>query len=333
MKEPGALVKILFALILGGTSSVCAELPLMHAPYLLFPTGGLLVIPPIYLLHSLFFATLLYHYSSGTYSGLYFSGALIGLYEAFITKVLWLPAGDPVPFRLFGVHWVETVFLVFFWHPFFAFIIPLVVVEATCTRSRFFRPDTSDLPVNLNPHVVSMVVLFVLALIQGAVSPDAKTNLLANAIHLSVLSGLVLVWRMAELHKVDIGDVLPSRKLLPWVGGALLVLYVTHGVTFRTEAYPSRWLPYLPVFGLYVVVLCGLVMSLSTPSEGNHASCESSFFTRYGPGYLSLFVVASGLFTFLPEAVDTVVFLGFYGLTVLLGLVALVSGFWMLNFG
>ena len=56
----------------------------------------------------------------------------MGFYEAVITKVLWagyMDATGPGFGTVLGVALVEFLVLVFFWHPIFSFILPILTYE------------------------------------------------------------------------------------------------------------------------------------------------------------------------------------------------------------
>ena len=57
---------------------------------------------------------------------LYFVSLLFGMYEAYITKVLWSPPWNPGSLRIAGIALAETTLLVFFWHA--VFFIPAAAV-------------------------------------------------------------------------------------------------------------------------------------------------------------------------------------------------------------
>ncbi|MFO7944382.1 MAG: hypothetical protein R6U51_08825 [Anaerolineales bacterium] len=58
-------------------------------PY--FHAWGLLVVVPLYGLHILVLAHLVYRSPQPHFPSLIFAGMLFGLYEAYLTKVLWDP--------------------------------------------------------------------------------------------------------------------------------------------------------------------------------------------------------------------------------------------------
>src|SRR4029077_18801982 len=101
-----------------------------------FTVWGLLVVIPLYLLHSVFFAGLEFRFGRPVFWCLFAGGMLYGMYEAYITKVLWTSFRPEGPFAtVAGIALFETILLVFFLHPILAFVVPLLFTELLCTSS------------------------------------------------------------------------------------------------------------------------------------------------------------------------------------------------------
>ena len=87
---------------------------------------------PLYTLHFLLLCHIAVKTRRTSWPALYLFGVLFGLYESWITKVIWsgYPGSDGFAFgsfgQWFGVH--ETLGLVLFYHPVTSFLLPLAVV-------------------------------------------------------------------------------------------------------------------------------------------------------------------------------------------------------------
>ena len=124
----------LFWIILACFSTFFAEVFSGSDMFPFFHGWGLLVVVPLYGLHIILLASLVYRASQPRFSSLVFAGMIFGLYEAYLTKVLWAPPwGDPV--IIAEIAPIETLVLVFWWHAWFSFIIPLLVSERLVTNS------------------------------------------------------------------------------------------------------------------------------------------------------------------------------------------------------
>lgn len=88
---------------------------------------------PLYTLHFLLLAHIAVRTRRTSWSALYLFGVLFGLYETWITKVVWngYPGDDGFAMggfgQWFGIH--ETLGLVLFYHPVTAFLLPLAVTS------------------------------------------------------------------------------------------------------------------------------------------------------------------------------------------------------------
>ena len=123
-----------FWLILAALSTFFAEVFSGSDMFPFFSAWGLLVVVPLYGLHTILLGSLIYRADKPRFPSLVFAGMIFGLYEAYLTKVLWAPPwGDPVIIAEFAP--VETLVLVTWWHCWFSFIIPLLVAEKLLTNS------------------------------------------------------------------------------------------------------------------------------------------------------------------------------------------------------
>jgi hypothetical protein len=124
-----SLNKLENRLILGFFSFVFPEVFAGSSPIYILEFWVYIVTFPLYLIHFLLLISLAIKFNRTSLKNLYLWGIVFGLYETWITKVIWAGYGDD-GFALgsiagFGIH--ETIVLILFWHPFFAFILPLAV--------------------------------------------------------------------------------------------------------------------------------------------------------------------------------------------------------------
>jgi hypothetical protein len=104
---------------------------------------SLIITIPLYGLHTIVLAWVIYRFSKPGLYTLFIAGIIFGLYEAYITKVLWAGWGPDTVWFIGGIAVVETTTLLLFWHPFMAFIIPLFASESILTEVGFIS-NTSD---------------------------------------------------------------------------------------------------------------------------------------------------------------------------------------------
>jgi hypothetical protein len=273
--------KLLFWLLLGVTSVIFAEVVSFSAPFPFFDPWGLLVVLPLYTLHLLVLAWVAFRSRRITFGRLFFAGALLGMYEAYITKVLWHPTWSlaELPWTFGGIYVAHTAILVLFWHPLMAFILPLVVAEGLFTSSSETRSLMPKLlrrlaPERALPLGVALLALFC-GLYQGSNSPAAAASLLSGAGAALIFYTLSLLWwRRAGKHRYTLRSLLPSRGQGVGLSVLLLALYLILGAVIAPEALPRPPLPHLTVWGIYLLLM-GL-LRLTRAGQTSHPAKEVS---------------------------------------------------------
>ncbi|MEA2054967.1 MAG: hypothetical protein U9O96_07695 [Candidatus Thermoplasmatota archaeon] len=260
-------LKIFFWIILGALSVFFAEVVSGSDMFPFFHIWGLLVVFPLYTLHILVLSYVVFNYSKPRLYTLFIAGAIFGMYEAYITKVLWNPPwGDPL-ISLAGIAAIEAVVLVLFWHPFMAFIIPLFVGENILTNS---RKITKGLPNRMkklfNTKKKSYILLVLLAILfgifQSTNSPSPLHSLLSVLSTTAVLMLLIYLWRnKTKGREYDIQTLLPNKREFSVLLTLLIVMYVVMGIFVRPEALPGS-APQLIIWLIYAGLFILLSLSL-----------------------------------------------------------------------
>ena len=207
-------------------------------PY--FSAWGLLVVVPLYGLHTILLAHLVYRTEKPRFPSLVFAGMVFGLYEAYLTKVLWAPPwGDPLIIAGFAP--VETLVLVFWWHCWFSFIIPLLVVEKLLTDSTSLgRSLPGKLGEFLNSWGGLAAVMAFGGFFQSINSPSVGHSLLSGISTSGVLIGLTLIWKwITRGQTCQMKDLLPDQKQFKWLLIPTGIMYLVMGILIRPEAYPG----------------------------------------------------------------------------------------------
>ncbi len=255
--------KLFFWLILAVFSVWFAEVVAGSDMFPYFHFWGLFVTMPLYGLHTLFFAYLIFRHGRPNLYTLFLAGALFGLYEAYITKVLWQPTWGDSMLSIAGVALPELIVLALFWHVWLAFIIPLTAVETLLIRSR----DTlAGLPVWVRQKAGRFRWLALLAvaagLFQSDNSPSALHSLASGTLTTAVLLLLVYLWRYKTSGaQYALRDLLPDRNEFRVIAGLLGGIYLIMGLFLRREALPGLlpqaiiWLVYALLIVLFVAHL------------------------------------------------------------------------------
>ena len=269
--QPSKKIQWLFWLILAAFSTFFAEVFSGSDMFPFFHPFGLLVVVPLYGLHILLLAHLVYRTSQPGFSSLVFAGMIFGLYEAYLTKVLWAPpwggaliAAEIAP--------VETLVLVFWWHAWFSFIIPLLVTEVLFTGT---NQVGAILPGKIGSFLNSWKGLALLVIFGGVFqsinSPSVGRSLLSGVSTTAVLIGLTILWRRFTANQsYSFSELLPDRRQFRWLLIPTALMYLVMGILLRPEAYPGL-LGHLVIWILYGLSFALLFYSLSSPKPINTA--------------------------------------------------------------
>jgi hypothetical protein len=246
--------KILFWLIAAMVSTYSAEVISGSFPFPFFRLWGWGVLMPIYGLHLIVLAAVVFRWGKPNFRTLYLAGMLFGLYEAYITKILWMP-------RWFGglslahLGIAEVLVLVVWWHPIMSFIVPLMASERLLTQSRRI-----SIPKPLRkPLIIGGVLECVIIGSLANSVPVMVVSVLAGA---AILGIVVWAWRRAGWHQsAHLEGMMPKAWSLALLPVALGVLYIILGRTMSIEHLPpvndqiSIWVLYIVVGVLFILSL------------------------------------------------------------------------------
>ena len=103
----------------------------------------LLVTYWLYFAHFFFFATLAVRTGRTSFWSLYLWGVLFGLYESWITKVIWSGYNGDGKFAMgsIGPYGLSELTMVLAFHPIMSFIVPLAVLCLLCPSARRLFPE------------------------------------------------------------------------------------------------------------------------------------------------------------------------------------------------
>jgi hypothetical protein len=276
-QAPDRRTKTGFWILLGLSSTYFAEVTVGNELFPFFTPFTLLIAVPLYALHILVLSAYVVRGREANLRALFFAGMLFGLYEAYITKVIWAPYWSfAADFRAFGIAVPQTTLLILWYHNFFAFIIPLFACEAMCTRS---SKMLDSMPTRVRKMFArhrlkrtAIILGVVFGLVESVVS---KSPLVALA---SVLSGAAVIAlfmyylrEVKESNRFTLDELLPDRRQSKKLLMALLVFYAIMTPLLLPENLPDLW-PQVTVWALYAVAFTFLYFTLgdravtSTPS-------------------------------------------------------------------
>ncbi len=240
---PSTRMRAFFWLILGSFSVYFAEVVSGSDTLPFFKPLSWAMVFPLYALHILVLWYAVFTYGVGRLYALFPAGALFGLYEAYITKVIWSPPWNATPYRLGGVAVVETLLLVLFWHAFMAFILPLFLAETALTSS---REVVNGLPGWVKKALMSEAVPrlayafpVVAGLFQSIGTPTPIDSFASGALNSVFLIVLVVIWRRKGGERYRLRDLLPGPRGFRTMLVLLGIDYLSLGALLRPEEVPG----------------------------------------------------------------------------------------------
>jgi hypothetical protein len=275
-KPVSALTRFAFFLVLGLYSTFFAEVLSGSAPDFLTNSFGYFGIFPIYALHSVLLAALIFSRKKPfSLRTLYFVSLLFGMYEAYITKVIWEPPWGETLVKVAGISVIDTAVLVLFWHAVISFIIPLILSEELLTSSGRIR---RVIPEKWRARLLGWRGVVLLGLFgsfmvgQKIADPgDALALVLLDCLAIVLMAGAwKLIFRKRDL---DLADLLP-RKWGRWVYGILMAgYYLFFGLTIRREVRPG-FAGHAMVLLMYAGIGVLIYLSMRKDSQDEVLACR-----------------------------------------------------------
>ena len=258
--SPSGRSKVFFWFILGALSTYFAEVWSGSQIYTFYNPLSYILVIPLYTLHTLFLWTLIWRYGRPWFYALFPAGCLFGLYEAYITKVLWNPTWASEFPRVFGIALTETMVLVLFWHCFMSFIIPLFLAEAVFTSSSEIYSLLPNWALKIVQVIEKKRLYYLLPVLGGIFQSTGATTILDAALSgiITTLFVVVLmvIWRRRVGVTHAMRDMLPNTRQFKIIEVLLLAYYLIAGFTMRVEEIPGLgaqatiWVLYLFFGGL-----------------------------------------------------------------------------------
>jgi hypothetical protein len=213
----------------------------------------------LYFAHFFFLTTLAVRTDKTSIWALYLWGVLFGLYESWITKVIWYGYGGDGIFAIgnIGPYGYSEISMVFFFHPIMSFIFPLAVSCIIYPQLRKTFPDLAWFTgKSKGARIIQAYLVFSFATIIG-MNSGGPTNLVLNLFVVLIL--ILLLSRLARLNDscINYHVVVFSRR---GFFGLCLYLALLYGVAYiylRPEGLPSFPVQLL-TFVLYALVVAGL---------------------------------------------------------------------------
>jgi hypothetical protein len=297
-------ISFFFAEIISGASMITSFAP---GAMLSQVVWSLLITIPLYGLHTLVLAWLVGRFGKLRLYTLFLAGAIFGLYEAYITKMIWLPtwAGDPY---FAGVSVLGTLVLVLWWHPLMSFFIPLFVSEGVLARSREMLaglpgPLRGLFTAKKRACVALVAFLAFCGFFQGMVSPSPVFSIFNTVAVGLIIAVLLYAYRRWGYQRYEFRQLLPQGKEVTVLIVLLLTVYLFGIIFIRPGALPGLG-PQLTIWLLYAFFAILLLFSLRKSAGINLPRLEFPLRFSWGKYGTALGIIASlsALFSLLPPA-------------------------------
>jgi hypothetical protein len=270
-ETPSLREKWVLFLLIGCLSMLYAELFSGASKIWFADPWSLLVTFPLYMVHVLFFFNLALYTHRTSPVHLYLWGILFGMYESWITQVLWVgySVEGPMVGAFLGIGIGEFLALVFFWHPILSFVLPILVFELLTLSKSSELPSTRVLPSHV-PFLVKrksnqryLLFLYVVGSVFMAV--NYQGNLFVAVAALGGTYGLIyIMYRKASRDHFSVYSLRIGNRGMGIIVVYMVALYVVMfvGYGYYGGRIPGL-LPVVTTIGLYGIF--GWIIFSSTP--------------------------------------------------------------------
>ena len=293
------LLSMLFAEIFSGASQL----------WFINPFGVLYTLP-LYMIHTVFFLSLAIKYKKKSIRQLYWFGVLFGLYEAVITKVLWqgyMNETGPALGRILGVAGIEFPILVFFWHPIFSFILPILTYQILSGHA--MNDHIKILTVNKKKNIIGIMMLLA---ISTFILSGNQLNLLSALGAFGGTLGLItltMIFLKGEPIKIESFGEFKLTWIIIW----LIAIYLFGGIYLMPERFPSEIIGYVTVGVFYGIAIGLLWRSKGSKVEEERVEVKIYRMKHFGVGIGGLIgiVIVMSLIWSVGNVVLVVAYFGF----------------------
>ena len=223
-KDISLVGKIVLILLLGGLSMFFAEVFSGSSVLWFLQPWSWLVTLPLYMFHTLLLLNLAMIFKRRSLTSLYLWGVIFGLYESWITKVVWggYMNGSPAVGTAFGFAIIEAPLIVLFWHPVMSFIMPILTFQV-------LSGDRKLLPGHIQVLGKNRITwaIFILIMIIGAslLDMNAKNNVISSAV--TIIGSILFILLFYFIASKKYAAQFSIRSLrLGKIGLALNALYL-----------------------------------------------------------------------------------------------------------
>jgi hypothetical protein len=259
-KEISLVGKIVLILLMGGLSMFFAEVMSGSSVLWFLQPWGWIVTLPLYMFHTLLLLNLALIFKRRSLSSLYLWGVIFGLYESWITKVVWAGYMGQAPAvgTFLGFAIFEGPLIVLFWHPVMSFILPILTFQVLSGEKSLLPGHIQMLGKN---RTTWAILLFIMIVGASSLAMNSKYSVISTAVTLigSILFILLFYWIASKKYAAQFSI---RSLMLGKVGMYITILYMFvlyFGAFFfllpeRTPKLPTLLLT-LCIYALIVALL------------------------------------------------------------------------------
>lgn len=289
---PTRRLKIFFWIILGAFSTFFAEVIAGSTPFPFFSPLGILIVFPLYFLHTLFFFSIVWTYGKPTLGSLYAAGMLFGMYEAYLTKVVWISYSKEGPIlSAGGIALFETLLLVLFWHSVLAFMLPLFIGETYLTKSRELVGLLPQWLRKRGKYLFALLLIWA-GLFTSVNSPSPLISILSTFSSGALLLLLMVVWKKTGGDNYSMRQLLPGAKARKIIIVLLLLMYVGYTRLLLWDKLPGFG-PQFIVWAIYAALIWLLINNIRKSGQEKMAATTVGFSWKTPFLFLLLFVLSA----------------------------------------
>ncbi len=216
----------------------------------------------LYFAHFFFFTTLAVRTGRTSFWSLYLWGVLFGLYESWITKVIWYgyDGNGKMALGRIGPYGFSEISMVFSFHPVMSFLLPLAVACVLCPPLRRVFPDLAWFTGKSRGALLFRAYLVFSLAPVVAMNCHGPVNL---ALNMALLAAVLLI--LLQLSGTALASSQPERIVVfghRGFAGLCLYLAVLYGFFYfklRPEGLPSAGVQLLTLV-LYALAIAGLYL-------------------------------------------------------------------------
>jgi hypothetical protein len=250
--------KIFTILLIGFLSVLFAEIFSGASQIWFIDPFAILIMFPLYLLHVLVLFCIALKVKKASIPELYLFGIIFGLYESWITKVLWsgyIGSAGPSMGTFLGIATIEFPVLVFFWHPVMSFIMPILTYEIL--TKKVHKEHEKILVKTRNKTII--LILSAIAVSSFVASGNKFDFISANISVIGTSLLIALCYYYSKKEDFRIFDLKNTGFIIALV--LIIILYILTFLFMFSEKIPNKIMPFVSILFFYALTIAMIIKS------------------------------------------------------------------------